>query len=226
MTILVEHPTLEERLDRLTAQVEYLVEKAERDELRRMNLGELGHDLGPIATQAMSSASAKLEEVDISLEDLGHFLTVMATALPTLEKAMLQLTSISELAGDASDLAAPAMHSLTERLGELERRGYFDFARSSLGIVDRIVTSYSEEDVEALGENVVLILDTVRQMTQPEVMSMLRRTLDTVGVAEGPAEPPSLFRLLRAMRQPETRRGLARVLNMLRSVGDSSPSDA
>ncbi len=223
MTSLVERPTLEERLDKLTAQVEYLVDKAEQEELRREVFGELGHDMGPIAKQAMASASARLDEVDVSLEDLTRFLTVMAESLPTLEKALIQLGSLSELAGDASQLAGPAMTSLTKRLGELDRRGYVDFARSSLGIVDRIVTGYSEEDVEALGDNIVLILDTVRQMTQPEVMGMLRRTVVTVREAEEPSEPPSLFGLLKEMRDPTTRRGLARVLTMLRSVGEGSP---
>lgn len=226
MTTVVERPTLEERIDRLTVQVEFLVEKAERDELRRLSLGELGHDLGPIAKQAMDSASAKLSDVDVTLEDLGRFLTVLATSLPTLEKALVQVDSLSELAGDASHLAGPVMASLTGRLGELERRGYLDFARSGLGVVDRIVTSYTEEDVEALGDNIVLILDTVRQMTQPEIMSMLSRTLTTVGEAEEPAEPPSMFALLREMRDPQTRRGLARVLTMLRSVGEDAPTDA
>lgn len=224
MTSLVEHATFEDRLDRLTAQVERLVERAERDELRRVSLGELGHDLGPVARQAMASTAARLEDVDVTLEDLGRFLTVMASALPALEKAMLQLNSISELAGDASHLAEPVMESLTRRMAELESRGYVDFARSGWGIVDRVVTSYTEEDVEALGENIVLILDTVRQMTQPEVMSMLRRTLDTVGDTDESAEPPSLLGLFKEIRRPETRRGLARVLTMLRSVGDRNVS--
>ena len=113
------------------------------------------------------------------------------------------------------------MKALTERLQEMEERGYFEFVTSGMGIVDRIVTTYTEEDVTALGDNIVLILDTVKEMTQPEVMTMLRRTFHTVGEAEA-GEPPSTFALLRQMRDPQVRRGLARVLSMLRSVGDDT----
>jgi uncharacterized protein YjgD (DUF1641 family) len=111
---------------------------------------------------------------------------------------------------------------LSDRLDELEARGYVGFARSSLGVVDKVVTSFTEEDVQALGDNVVTILQTVKEMTQPEVMGMLRRTVHTV--QEEPAEPPSLFHLMKEMRDPQVRLGLSRVMQMLRSVGDT-PAD-
>ena len=34
-----------------------------------------------------------------------------------------------------------------------------------------MVTSFGEDDVAALGDNVVLILNTLKEMTQPEVMT-------------------------------------------------------
>jgi uncharacterized protein YjgD (DUF1641 family) len=143
----------------------------------------------------------------------------MARSLPTLERLLVQLESVTTLAGEASGLAKPGMESLIERLGELEAKGYFSFARGGLGVMDRVVTSFTEDDVEALGDNVVTILQTVREMTQPEVMGMLRRTVHTVQEDE-PAEPPSLFHIMKEMRDPQVRMGLNRVIHMLRSVGD------
>jgi uncharacterized protein YjgD (DUF1641 family) len=37
-------------------------------------------------------------------------------------------------------------------------------------------------------------------------------------------EPPSALALLKSMRDPQTRRGLARVLSMLQTVGAESPA--
>jgi len=67
----------------------------------------------------------------------------------------------------------------------------------------------------------VLILGSVKEITQPEVMGMLRRTASTAQHLEGEqGAPPSLLSLLRRMREPPTRRGLARILAMLHSVGE------
>jgi Uncharacterized conserved protein len=71
----------------------------------------------------------------------------------------------------------------------------------------------------------VLILNTVKEMTQPEVMSLLNRAaVEMQEIEEAPlGNPPSMFALLRAMREPEVRRGLARALVVMRSLGSQSP---
>ena len=83
------------------------------------------------------------------------------------------------------------------------------------------MTTYSQQDVRALGDNVVTILDAVKELTQPEVMALLNRTALTIQeVEEEHVEPPSMFALVKSMRDPQTRRGLARVLSMLHTVGE------
>ncbi len=72
-------------------------------------------------------------------------------------------------------------------LAELEQKGYFTFARGGMRIVDNVVTSFTEDDVNRLGDNVVLILNTVKDMTQPEIMNFVRNTLL---VAEGEVDKP------------------------------------
>ena len=128
--------------------------------------------------------------------------------------------ALSELTRDLSPIASQGLETMTRIMTDAEGRGYTGFARSSLGVVDRVVTSFSEEDVKALGDNIVLILETVKEMTQPEVMSLLRSTLQNVHDTPEPAEPPSVFSLLGQMREPEVRRGLARLVVFLRGLGN------
>ena len=73
--------------------------------------------------------------------------------------------------------------------------------------------------------NVVLILNTVKEMTQPEVMTLLQRTALTAQDVDAEfAEAPSTFALLKQMRDPQTRRGLGRVMTMLRTIGAEQPA--
>ena len=158
--------------------------------------------------------------------------------LERLDRVSLQLTEVSEelerqremremLLG-LTELAGPVMQMVTSKATELEEKGYFTFAQGGLEIADRVVTSFDEEDIRALGDNVVLILNTVKEMTQPEVMNLLSRTAHEVQESEdapvGP--PPSTFALLCQMRDPEVRRGLARTLVVLRSLGSQAQPDS
>ena len=112
---------------------------------------------------------------------------------------------------------------LTEILQEAEDKGYFMFAREGAAIADRVVTSFDQVGVRALGDNVVTILNAVKELTQPEVMALLNRTALTIQeVEEAHIEPPSAFALLKSMRDPQTRRGLSRVLSMLHTVGEEN----
>lgn len=221
MTTQVANPaSLEERLDVLGDQVAFLVEEMRSQREQRDRFAELSHDLAPLARQGMDSAARELQEIGVTGEEVIHLVRTLLRTLPTLDASIRQLESLAELGREAAPLSTLAVGLITQRLQEMEERGYLAFAKSGVGIVDRIVTSYTEEDVEALGDNIVLILDTVKEMTQPEVMTMLRRTFHTVGEPDVSQEPPSTWALLREMKDPQVRRGLARVLTMLRSVGD------
>lgn len=156
------------------------------------------------------STEASFEELNRKIEFL----------LEEAEERRRMRQTLSELTSDLSPIASQGFETVTKAMSQVESRGYTDFARSGLGVVDRIVTSFDSEDVEALGDNVVLILETIKEMTQPEVMSLLRSTLQRVQDAEEPLDPPSLMSLLGQMRQPDVRRGLSRLLVFLRSLGE------
>ncbi|MDH5278638.1 MAG: DUF1641 domain-containing protein [Actinomycetota bacterium] len=228
MTTATTPVTTDERLDLLTAQVQLIADELRREREQRERWSELVQDMAPVTSEAFAAVSRELEDLsdDVTVEDLARFGRTMARALPTMEALLAQLQSLSDLSSEVVPLASPAMATLTTTLQDLEEKGYFAFARSGAGIVDRVVTSFSEEDVEALGDNVVLILNTVKEMTQPEVMTLLQRTAVTVQEVEDEhAEPPSLLALLKQMRDPQTRRGLGRALTMLRSVGEDKPAE-
>ena len=84
--------------------------------------------------------------------------------------------------------------------------------------MDKVVTSFTEEDVQQLGDNVVLILNTVKEMTQPEIMTMLSNTAHSIQDEE-PVNT-SMISILRQLNDPAVRKGLAKTLNVLKSVGD------
>jgi uncharacterized protein YjgD (DUF1641 family) len=213
---------LEQRLASMAAQLDDLTAEMQRQRAAREMWADLAHEATPIARQAMDSVGVELDKFDVTAEDLTDFARRLAAALPTMQRALAQAEALADLADEATGLAAPTVAALTQRLAELEDRGYLSFARGGSEVLDRIVTSFDEADVAALGDNVVLILETVKEMTQPEIMLMLRRTahlMNEPGLA--PAEPPTLLALLKDMRQPEVRRGLGRLLGLLRSLGDA-----
>lgn len=231
MTATIEGaPSLDERIETLSEQVAFLAEEAREQRARRLMWQELQADVMPLAAQAMASVTEDLDDAELDLDDLKSLALRLAGNAKRLEALLVQLEAAAELIEDAKGIGNEAMALAVDRLGELDRRGYFTFAEATLGVVDRVVTNFTREDVEQLGDNVVLILETVKEMTQPEIMAVLYRMIEAVqrqqtAMQEEAGEPPSLRQLLKKMRDPDVRRGLGRALDTVSAVStvDTGP---
>jgi hypothetical protein len=229
MTV-VEAPTdrldaLDAKIDRLTEQLSVLTAEAELRRRQREAFEDFTGDLARVSEDAMAMATRELESLSqtADLADTVRLLRRFVEVAPTLERALDAIAVAGELVDDAAPLGADVMAMLTDRLAEAERKGYFTFAGAALGVADRVVTNYDEHDVELLGDNVVAMLDALREVTQPEMLAFIGRALDAVkaeqaAVASEPAEAPSLWSLLRQVRDPDVRRGVGRALHTLRAV--------
>jgi uncharacterized protein YjgD (DUF1641 family) len=226
MDQVIEMAELNRKLDALTAQVDYLAEQAQAAQRERQACSELMHDMMPVVNDVFQLSVQQLEEVQeyVDLSGLLRLLKRLLRNGRNIEQMLDQLESVSDLAGAAMPLSTDAFARAVDMMAEMERKGYFAFARGGLRIVDNVVTSFTEEDVKQLGDNIVLILRTVKEMTQPEVMNFLR---STVTLAEHEAEAPvdvSYRALLTQMRDPNVRRGLALSMRMLSGIGAQAPS--
>lgn len=206
------------RIDELTARVEKLIQCTEESRRLRQGWADFQADLTPVATRAMEHTIDRLDGSRIEADAVIGLLIHLAEAAPRLERTVDSLVSVGELAAEVGDVGGVVFESLIRRLDDLGRRGYFTFAAGTLTVLDRIVTSFGEEDLEQLGDNVVLILQTVKEMTQPEIMQMMQRTVRIVRDGDQP-EKLSLFRLLREMRDPEVKLGMYRAIALLRGIG-------
>ena len=212
---------LNQKIDLLTSQVQYLTEQAQTAERQRQEWAELMRDLTPIVNDAFRMTTEQLEEVQ-EYVDLGDLLRLLKRLLRNgrnIESMLDQLESLMDLLQTVGPLTDSAFSRAVDLLAVAEQKGYFAFVKGGMQMADNIVTAFTEEDVKRLGDNVVLILNTIKDMTQPEIMNFVRNTLL---VAEREIEKPvdvSYLGLLRQMQDPAVRRGLALTMRVLHVVG-------
>jgi len=211
-------------------QFALLMEKMDRIEThvaeqrrRQQDLEELQRDLIPIGNHMFKLAIDELAEIgtEFRSEDLFFLLKRVLRDTHLLLKLFDQLESVMELSDDMQMLGKRIFNQGVEELDRLEREGYFDFARESWTIVERVVQEFSEEDVRALADNVVTILKTVRNMTQPEIMAIANQSVDAIRDIPAEDENISAFKLIKEMGKPEVKRGMSRMLNLLKAMGET-----
>jgi uncharacterized protein YjgD (DUF1641 family) len=226
MTATALTTTEQADLAQLHAKVDRLTELMEAQHERQQALEDLQQDLIPIANQAIKLTIDELAEIgtEFRVEDLLFLLKRLLRSTDLLNRMLDQLEAVSALGDETAVLGKQVFGTVVENLDRLERRGAFDFARSGMYVMDQILSEFDEEDVRALGDNIVTILKTVRNMTQPDVMNLANNAVQALQQEDGAQESTSLLALAREFSDPKVRRGLARMLNMLKALADQSPS--
>jgi uncharacterized protein YjgD (DUF1641 family) len=221
---------LAQSVQALAGQVQWLTEEAEDARRRRQEWDELRADAAPILKEAYGAVVEEMSALDpyVHLEDVQELLWRLARNTRNINQALDLMESGFELARDVAPLTNEMMVGAVEALDQAERKGYFGFVRQGMYVVDKVVTSFSEEDVRQLGDNVVHILNTVKALTQPEMMALVNNLTQGFHAAEQQVgeQPATLMGLLKQMRDPDVRRGLAITLETLRRVSQQSPHPA
>ncbi len=203
-------------------KLDYLVDQMQEYWRRQESMEELRNDLVPIVNHAVKLSINELAEIgsDFELEDLLFLLKRVLRDTHMLVDLLNRLEGTVELFDDVQEIGNQAFHQAVITLDRLEREGYFSFTQGAWRIFEKIVNEFSEEDVNALGENIVTILKTVRNLTQPEIMSLTNQALEAVRITPESEGDVTVWNLMKDLSDPKVRKGMARLLNLLKVLAD------
>ncbi len=221
---------LNAKIDALTEQMATLTDYVIEQRQRQQEWDELKEDLSPILMELTEVTVEELEEIEpyVRLEDVLAFLKRLASNLHNFESMLDQLESVNDLVQDLTPIANDAFLVAADQMQQMEQRGYFQMLPELKYIADNVMGAFGPEDVRMLGDNVVTILTTVRGMTQPEIMMLVQKLTDSTREAVKTPDDEldiSTLGLIRQMRDPQMRLGLARTMTMLRAMGHITPPE-
>jgi len=85
--------------------------------------------------------------------------------------------------------------------------------------MDKVVTNYNSEDVKNLADNIVIILDVVKNITQPDVLQALNNAVNTYHKLDLENIPEySVWKVMKELRTPEMKRGIGFLITFLKSL--------
>lgn len=116
----------------------------------------------PVASAPASGAARD----DATLEErLERIEALLATLAEEARRDRERWQAFDELVRDAGPFVASALTGAREKLQRLEDKGYREVLGASGRVLDKVVEEFDGEGVEALGDNVLLLLRTMRRMS-------------------------------------------------------------
>lgn len=220
-------PALSDRLDALDRKLDLVLEEMAAVRRLRGELDELRDDLTRVGKDLLPTVARELEDVapHVRPDDLVALLKQVLRNVDNLNAALTQLQAARELVHDATPIARQLMNDTIAKFDELDRKGYFEKGRELGRALDNVVASFSVEDVRMLSENVVAIMQTVKNLTQPEMLQAINNATEIYRKLDfDTMEEFSLWRAFREANKPEMRRGLGFLIVFLRNLSAHTPA--
>lgn len=219
----MEEIKTQNQIDEINRKLDIILEEIELQKRHRREMEDLKDDVMRVATDLYASAVVELEEVHDHMQtgDLLHLGKKLLRNISTFSKMFDQLESARDFLNDVSPLMRESIIDFMAKMDEFDRKGYFEFLKEANNITDKVVTSFTKEDVKNLGNNIVTILNTVKNLTQPEMLQAINNAVAVYGNLDIKIEKNvSLIKLVREMNTPEVKRGLAFGIEFLKNISN------
>jgi uncharacterized protein YjgD (DUF1641 family) len=220
----MEAQSLEQQIQVLNNKMDRLLDHVHEQRLRTQTLEDLIADLSIVGKDAYDSAVAELDKQSVELDpsQLSLLAAKLLKNLPNFAIALDAFESVMDLSKDVSPIVNETIIELTHKLHAMEQKGYFEFFSSTVGILDNVVSHFSKEDVQSLADNVVPIMETVKSLTQPEMMTAFKNAIQVFNSIEQDNIPSySIFKLIREMNKPEMKRAMGFAVMFLKNLSQS-----
>ncbi|NQV16119.1 DUF1641 domain-containing protein [bacterium] len=217
----MESPDISRQLIDIQASLDGITAEMALVKRQRQEIEDLKDDLTRVAKDLFAGAIDEFEDIApfVKTGDFLHLFKLILRNTNNITAVIGKLESAIDFFEDFKPIGKELFNDTLEKLDDLDRAKYFEFAKEAAGISNNIVGHFSTEDVRLLADNIVPILETVKSITQPELMGAIKNAVavfDKMKV-EGIQEV-SIWKAMSELNTPEMKRGLGFVIAFMKTI--------
>lgn len=209
------------QIEELNRKVDTLLDYVNEQRLKTQAVDDLVADVSIIGKDVYDTTVKALDDHEVVLEpdELRELGIRVAQNVGNFNLLLDTLGSAMDLMKDVGPIANEVIIDTTKKLHEFEQKGYFEFMKEFGTIIDNIITYYSVDDVRLLADNVVAILDTVKNLTQPDMLKSVDNAVKVFASLEMEDIPSySVFKVMREMNKPEMKKALGFFVTFMKNL--------
>ena len=216
---------LQKQIDDINVKLDAILECATAQKLRSARLDDLMEDVNIITKDAFRSTVEELEMqgVELNWDDLKFLALKLMKNVGKFTFVMDTFESLYDLMQDLGPVANEVIIDMIRKMHEFEQKGYFEFFAEITRAMDNIITHYSGEDVRLLADNIVTVMDTLKNITQPEMLQSMNNAVNVFQKLELDDIPEySIWKAMKEMRTPEMKKGIGFMISFLKNLSNEN----
>lgn len=219
---------IQTQIDALTDKVDLLLEYMQEQRMKHNAVDDLMADLSIVGKDMYDTAVAELEDrsIEIDPDDMKMIALKLMRNIRNINGVLDTFESTTDFLKDAAPIMNEMIIDTIRKLHDLDQKGYFEFFLEAGNIIDNVVSHFTIEDVRLLADNIVNIMETVKSMTQPEVLRSVDTAVKIYGSLEMDNVPSySIFKLMRELNKPEMKKGLGFMVTFMKNLAKTEQSN-
>ena len=217
----MEEKNIQTQINELNQKVDLILDYVNQQRLKSDAVEDLISDFSIIGKDVYDSTVEELDDrgIEIDPDELRNLGVSMLRNIKSFNNVLSLFESANDFVKDAGPIANEMIIDLTKKFHEFEEKGYFEFFAEAANIMDNIVTHFSKEDVKMLADNVVVIMETVKSITQPDLLKSVDNAIKVYGSLEMDNVPEySIWKMMREMNKPEMKRALGFMVTFMKNL--------
>ncbi len=212
---------IQQQIDDINKKLDIILEEVFAQKQNRESINDLVDDLSIVGKDVFKNSVIELDKAGVELDSealIGTAIRLIRN-INNLNEFLDMLESVNDFLRDVSPILRQVGLDAIEKMNELDQKGYIEFFGEATKIMDNIVSYYSVQDVKDLADNIVMILETIKGITQPDMLNALDngvkvyKSIDTKNIPEY-----TVWKAMKEMRTPEMRRGIGFMITFLKNM--------
>ncbi len=217
----MDEKNIHSRMDALDTKLDLVLEYVNQQRLKSEVVEDLISDVSIIGKDIYDTSVAELDNQSVEIDpDQVRLLGInLVKNVGNFNDMIVLFESILDLMKELGPIANEMIIDFTKKLHELETKNYFEFFGELGNVIDNIVQNFTAEDIRQLADNVVLMLQTIKNLTQPEMLTAINNAVKIYGSVDTDSIPQySIWKVMKEMRTPEMKAAMGFMITFMKNL--------
>lgn len=222
---VINNKEVDNKLDILNNKLDVVLDELNLQRGRREQVNDLMNDVTIIGKDIFETTVSRLDKAGIEVK--GHDLEKLGLKIirniNTFNILLDSIESANDLFKDLSPVIRQIGLDLISKLHDLEEKGYFTFIRELLNVMDKVAAHFTVHDLRLLADNIVIILETIKNLTQPDMLRSINKAMAIYKkLYTEEVKEVSMLKAFRMMNSKDGKRALGFIMTLLMNMAKSA----
>ena len=215
---------IQQQIDDINHKLDIILEEVFSQKQSRESMSDLMDDVSIIGKDVFKNTVIELDKAGLEIDGdaLKSTGIKLLRNIENINEFLDTFESMNDLVKDVTPIARQVGLDTVHKLNELDEKGYIDFFKEMMRVMDNVVTHFTLDDVKELADKIVPIMEMVKEITQPDMLQsvhnavMVYKNLETENIPQY-----SIWKMMREMNSPEIKRGMGFIMSFLKNLSAS-----